>query len=459
MAAEYKRSRGRKKIILPSGNEIYIPALTGISLVDPRDRYQEHQYSIDNSPNADRDIHVDDVYPVVVDADGKPTSDPPVRDTSGDPLKVERIDTWRILDPRSRYQEHHVDFDNKTGADTVPPSFTQHQKTHIYRYYKDPESPDDNGPWIDSELIDELATVDPRDRYQETAHAFNNPTNAEFRAGDLSGQASSDDPDITNGSGEGTADTPVRLDPFQNIINFHDDSFVFYFDFGREYSFSGVTEMSYYGPNVPGGQPAYPDFPTSYWAYIDYMTSITTSVTSTGKFKSGRPLYDSVYTESPGPAVSIDPSLHNFDDWTVVGHDMATGAVYVQVNLVSPDADTPGDPLVINGETIPYYTSGLQAVYQMTGTAIDLAPDVYRVLNPPSALSWINPLPGYSGPGWYLWESGGSSVSGASMSPVDFTITVSPDPFTFRGGTYKAVGIANDATVSTNRLSIYCVPA
>lgn len=220
MAGEYRRIRARKRVKLPNGVEVQIPVLASISFVDPRDRYQETAYGIDNTQDADRDVHVDDVYPVAVDGDGKPTQDEPTQDKSGDPLKVERVDTWKILDPRSRYQESRVAFDNKTGAELIPPSFTQHQKTHIYRYFKDPEKPSNDSAWIDVEWIDELGHVDPRTRYQETVATLTNPTNAEFRGGDLSGQVSQDDPDITIGDGEGTADNPVRLDPFQNIVNF-----------------------------------------------------------------------------------------------------------------------------------------------------------------------------------------------------------------------------------------------
>lgn len=237
MAGEYKRARGKKKIKLPGGDEMFIPALTGISFIDPRDRYQETQYSIDNSAAADRDVHVDDVFPTAVDADGVPTSDPATQDRTGTPLKVERIDTWKVLDPRNRYQETAATFDNKTGADDAPPHFSTHQKTHIYRYYKDPNLPNNDGTWIDSELIDELARQDPRSRYQEDVHYIDNPTNAQFRDGDLSGQVTEDDPDITIGDSEGTEDNPVRIDPFQNIVNFHDMSetpsysLVFYVNF------------------------------------------------------------------------------------------------------------------------------------------------------------------------------------------------------------------------------------
>ena len=57
--------------------------------------------------------------------------------------------------------------DNATGNDLLPPHFSNHTKTHIYRYHQDPQNPDDNGVWVDSELIDEFAVIDPFEQYQE----------------------------------------------------------------------------------------------------------------------------------------------------------------------------------------------------------------------------------------------------------------------------------------------------
>lgn len=231
MATEYKRKRARKLIKLPSGETIYVPVITEIGFVDSADRGQEHDYTCSNDKTGARTVHVDDVYAVPVDKDGVNTSQAPV-DKSGDALKVERIDMWPVLDPVDRAQETQIAFDNKTlgqdqdGNDAAPPHFITHAKTHIYRYFKDPQNPDDTGTWVDSELIDECDVLDLVDRAQETRYSLDNPTNQEFRDGDLSGQANPDDPDITivdegaQDPGEGTESNPVRLDPFQNIVNF-----------------------------------------------------------------------------------------------------------------------------------------------------------------------------------------------------------------------------------------------
>ncbi len=227
MPAEFSRTTARKTVVLPSGDKINVPVITKIAFIDPFDRYQETEHAIDNSTNSNRLVHVDQVHPVEVNQDGVPTEETPTAVTT-ESLYVERIDTWNSLDPLERGQETQLTLDNATGNDLIPPHFTNHERTHIYRYHKDPANPDDDGTWVDSELIDEFSVVDPLNRGQETHYTLTNPTNEEFRAGDLSGQASADDPDITigDGSGEGTQANPVRLDPFQNIVNYSGGTYV-----------------------------------------------------------------------------------------------------------------------------------------------------------------------------------------------------------------------------------------
>ncbi len=230
MPNEGSRITARKTVILPSGETIDVPVITQISFIDPLERYQETEHHIDNSADSNRIVHVDQVHNVNVDRDGVPTDDPP--SAGEDDLHVERIDTWNSLDPLERAQETQLTLDNSTGNDLLPPHFTNHERTHIYRYHKDPQNPDDEGVWIDSELIDEFAVIDPQNRHQETHYTLTNPTNEEFRAGDVSGQASADDPDITivvgDSEGEGEADNPVRLDPFQNIVNYSSGVYVLF---------------------------------------------------------------------------------------------------------------------------------------------------------------------------------------------------------------------------------------
>lgn len=191
MPVEFSRTTARKRITLPSGGQVDVRVITSISFKDASDRYQEIQYTIDNSAASNRIVHVDQV-----------------QGTDGTTLPVERIDTWNVLDPEDRHQETQMTLDNVTGADSTPPHFSSHFRTHVYRFTNN------SGEWIDSELIDELVIVDPNDRHQETHYFLNNPA-----ADDPAGQADPADPDISDTANG--IDSPWRTDPFQNIVNFH----------------------------------------------------------------------------------------------------------------------------------------------------------------------------------------------------------------------------------------------
>lgn len=193
MPTEFSRTTARKRITLPSGDQVDVPIITKISFIDPTLRGQEYQYTIENSAQSNRQVHVDNV---------------PATNGTFDTLAVERIDKWITIDPVRRGQETQLFLDNVTGADSVPPHFSTHFRTHVVRYY----GVDNQNAYIDSELIDEFRVEDPVNRHQETRVALNNPqTSGEA-------QANPDDPEISD-SGNGI-DPPWRTDPFQNIIGF-----------------------------------------------------------------------------------------------------------------------------------------------------------------------------------------------------------------------------------------------
>jgi hypothetical protein len=196
---EFSRTTARKRITLPAGGTVDVPVITKISFIDASDRYQELQYSIDNSAAADRTVHIDQVPSSV---DGHITS------ADGKGLPVERIEKWPHIDAVDRGQETNPEWDNVTGGDSIPPSFTSHLKTHVVRY----KNPNDTSVWIESELIDEIVVLDPTDRGQETHYTLSNPQN------DDDAQANPDDPEISDT--DNGIDPPWRTDPFQNIVNF-----------------------------------------------------------------------------------------------------------------------------------------------------------------------------------------------------------------------------------------------
>jgi hypothetical protein len=218
MPEEFSRTTKRKRVLFPDEDPddpdamgVNVPIITNISFVDPVKRAQEYQYSIDNSVQGDRTVHVDNVFP-----GGDDGSEP---DLNQEPLRVQRIDKWRVIDPVERGQEYEITLDNVTGNDLMPPRFITHLKTHVVRYRNDP----DDGNWIDSELIDQLSVVDPVNRGQETILSLNNPP-GEFDAdGHEVLKADPNDPDITDSNAELDNDPAWRTDPFQNIINWGSD--------------------------------------------------------------------------------------------------------------------------------------------------------------------------------------------------------------------------------------------
>jgi hypothetical protein len=186
------RERARLTIKLPSGDQIDIPVLTKVIVVDPNG--QETEQHIENTSSGNREVHVDKV-----------TSS---KDSSAT-IDVERIDVWKVHDDIEHGQDIQFLFDNKTGGDTTPPSFTAHLKRHIVRYYKDPNNHNDSGAWIDSELIDSFSVLDQRG--QEDIFTLDNPARDDDAA-----QANPNDPAIAQ-------DPPYRTDPYQNIVDFNDE--------------------------------------------------------------------------------------------------------------------------------------------------------------------------------------------------------------------------------------------
>ncbi len=191
MPTEAGRVTKRKRI--PLGDSfVDIPVITQISFIDPNERYQEIQFTVDNSAQGTRRVHV----VTLGAADDAET------------LQVERIDQWPVFDAADRGQETQHTLDNVTGEDASPyPHFTTHARTHYVTY----KSATDSASII-TELIDELVVFDPNDRGQDT-HFFltGNPP-----AGSYTLDPS--DPDISD-SGHGI-DPPWRTDPFQNIVAF-----------------------------------------------------------------------------------------------------------------------------------------------------------------------------------------------------------------------------------------------
>jgi hypothetical protein len=261
LSTEENRKWGKKTITLPTGDDVDIRVVTEITFLDKVDSGQETRYTIYNrAGDANRDVHVDQVQ----DSSGANT----------DTLSVERIDMWRVKDTVDRAQETFITMDNKTGGDTVPPSFTTHIKTHTTNFV----SQQNSQIFITTEWIDEFKVKDTVDQAQET-HYF------------VTGNPQSDD-DSTPGMDDedlGGETSNIRTDPYQNIVDWRAPPADTGYEYRIEISFhvyinlhGGWTNppplehLTYYDPSDPTQWPpcpAYTDWTTAH-AWCDLFSTI-----------------------------------------------------------------------------------------------------------------------------------------------------------------------------------------
>jgi hypothetical protein len=235
-----KRIMALKRVFDPNGGDedyIDVPVIVAVTLTDSGDGQEYLHEFHSTAENTGRQTHVHTVnYQTIDNPDGD----------SSNTVDVERIDAFTVS---FSTRELEIDLNNNDPAPLRPgdPQAAGHQKSHVVRYNKDNINDPDAAPWIDIELIDELLLtgywlerdllleVPPResqstDAAQETTLELThdpgaplatsddpfNPTWSDIHYWDgnpdvqFSGYLSED----TNGK-----DAPVRLDPFQNIVN------------------------------------------------------------------------------------------------------------------------------------------------------------------------------------------------------------------------------------------------
>jgi hypothetical protein len=409
MPIETGRVVGRKRIQIPNGNTVDCAVIQQITFRDPVDRGQETQYTVDNSGNAKRGVHVANV----------PGNSQPTDENASGPditqLQVERIDLWRVRDPVDRGQETFFTLDSKTVQEPpdAPPYFTTHEKTHIVKYINTP----DDGTWIESELIDKFKVRDPVDRGQETEYELQNPPDNQNIDGltlgtDVDGiptiAVDTSLPDLSD-SGNGV-DPPWRLDPFQNIVDVS----------GRIFFFAGIHPASitqYINPHnidthIPFDQPA-PGRTVGSAASlsgINWSVAVSWFAEGAGGSRSG--------TEGPGtsPAVGTILQSVSINTWFNIG-------------LLQTGSDLSGSPLVVNGKTIIGYIDALS--YHIWLTGMDGLTDVSNF---------------YAVEGLTWHEFYGGIPSGLSPTPP-FAFSISGAPFTIpfpsalNPTTWQAVGL------------------
>jgi hypothetical protein len=194
MPVESDRTTSVRRITNPDDDTQYVDLhiIDGLSFIDPKDNYQETQFTYDNSADSSRQ---GDAFEVVGTED--PTSK----------VKVERTSRVAVLDPNDRYQETQQFWNNT--ADTP-----NHLKTHDVKVYaRDSSGNRDEDTWLKLRRIDQASLTDPNDHYQETIFELV----WDDADPDTGSDANLPDPDKT---WDGTSiNPPWRLDPWQTIID------------------------------------------------------------------------------------------------------------------------------------------------------------------------------------------------------------------------------------------------
>lgn len=228
MPSETSRKLKRKRLRFGGGNSdtVDIPVIDEISFVDPKSYFQEYGYRVNNTAKASREVRVQRVKAARVAGGGVAYSEAIFID-------VERIKTASFADPKTHFQE----YGNRVRSDDPPPTTPEnddggdkrHRKVHYIRYTKDGTA---NGkPWVDVELIDQLAAADPKTHFQESIFRLRNPAIDDLQqitdptdpyAVNFVLRLGFCDPDLELAQDDTQQiDPPWRIDPFQNVVNIH----------------------------------------------------------------------------------------------------------------------------------------------------------------------------------------------------------------------------------------------
>jgi hypothetical protein len=179
----------------PSDSDIIVLVIDEITFIDPKDKYQQTTWSLDNSNASSRDVHAF----TITGSDG------------ASKLSVERIDQYDALDPKDHYQETRTTLDNASEARFAidyAPTGADSRTTHDVKIYSK-----DGSSWLVMRRTDSFSVTDPKDRYQETTFTLDNK---DLDAGDPA--PTNLDPPTTDWDGT-TINPPWRFDPYQNVID------------------------------------------------------------------------------------------------------------------------------------------------------------------------------------------------------------------------------------------------
>jgi hypothetical protein len=240
MAKEIKRDVYLKRLIDPSDpnpsnptSYIDIPVIVSISFLD-HNRAQGYKRTFNNSKDRNtREVHTKTVKNQSIGAGGKFSTD------DSNSVDVERIDKLTVKNDDWRAVWGLVNQDPAPQVAPADPAFDPkihgHEKTHVVRYNKDNVNDPSATPWVDVELIDVLklkGAKKQRGDHTQVRHYhldYNDPGADLNDATDPFNPTWSDIKYWENQLGAGPLpmiimDTngnpdPVRLDPFQNIVN------------------------------------------------------------------------------------------------------------------------------------------------------------------------------------------------------------------------------------------------
>jgi hypothetical protein len=205
MASESSRKTSVRRLTKPDDTSIYIdgPVIDVISFIDAHDSYQETEHTFDNTiSNTSRKTHK-----VTVTGIDDPSST----------IDVERIDSYDATDAGDRGQETITALLN---SDTPP----KHLQTHTIKVF----AKDDTGTWYKVQRVDRFSVIDPRSQYQETVFQLkwddgssasdDGEGNTDIDNTENSAYDSGLDPPDTSSDGS-SINPPWRFDPFQNIVD------------------------------------------------------------------------------------------------------------------------------------------------------------------------------------------------------------------------------------------------
>jgi hypothetical protein len=210
MAQNADRKQKRKRIKFPPDNTLFvdIPVNYDASFITAAEQYQEGHFFFDNSSKSSRKTRVQQVKSLTTDKF----------------IDVERIQSFFTRSAADQYQETEWVLINKDPAPVQPSGEDSpaHQKKHVVRFFKDND--ESSEVWVDVEQIDQLNAALPQEQYQEYELYIRNDDkgdpvdNSKVPYDVTKGFC---DPGLDLADSEDGFDPPYRIDPLQNIVNWH----------------------------------------------------------------------------------------------------------------------------------------------------------------------------------------------------------------------------------------------